>query len=74
MYRQFKTVDEADGLLGREVTVECEKARLIEIKMKDRCLYFSFEYEDGTIEILNSLSAFYTVRIDGHLFGKYEEN
>lgn len=74
MYRQFKTVDEADEFLGREVTIESEQARLVEIKMKDKCLYFSFEYNDGTIEILNSISAFYAVRIDGHLFGKYEED
>ena len=74
MYRQFKTVEEADEFLGREVTIEGRKARLEKIESNKRNLYFTFKYEDGKLHILNSLSDFYIVRIDGHLFGKYEED
>lgn len=72
MFRKFETVEEADEYIGRTVMIENVAASLIQIKIINDSLNFTFEYEDGTTEILNSELAFATVQIDGHLFGYYE--
>lgn len=69
MFVQFNCVEEADNFIGRTVYVEGEKARFIEVKINNNELYFTFEFEDGTTEILDSLTVLYTVKIDEHPFG-----
>lgn len=71
MYRAFKTVEEVDEYVSRTVYIEDVKAVFVEAKInKYEQLHFTFEYEDGTIEILDSETSFAIVKIDGHTFGK----
>ena len=58
MFRKFETVEEADEYIGRTVMIENVAASLIQIKIINDSLNFTFEYEDGTTEILDSELAF----------------
>lgn len=69
-YEPFKTVNEVEKLIGKEVIIDkCVKGKVYGVYWSD-FLRIVFKSESGKMFNLYATSAFERVRIDGHRFGQ----
>ena len=71
----FHKISEVENYFGRTVEIDEGKEATVETASLSKsvvgeCVEITFKYKNGAKETMNSLQAFYRVKIDGHRFGR----